>query len=123
MRSKKLRLKEEIRAFDKDNTIYSWVDLFLMNDVHILGLALDYTEIDLWWLMIFKERLKKESGFQYGDTMYYKFYPHILDKKEEAKLSIIESFGVNVIKKNVGMNYENAEDAYDEFINKFPKGG
>jgi len=29
----------------------------------------------------------------------------------------------NVIKKDVGKNYENAGDAYDEFINKFPKGG
>jgi hypothetical protein len=120
---KAIHKREEIRAFDKDNTIYSWVDLFLMNDVYILGLALDYTEIDLWWLMIFKERLKRETGFQYGDTVYYKFYPHILDKKEEAKLSIIESFGVNVIKKDVGTNYENAGDAYNELINEFPKGG
>jgi hypothetical protein len=49
------------------------------------------------------------------------FYPHTLDKKEEAKLSILESFGVNVIKKDVGKNYVNAEDAYDVFINKFTK--
>jgi len=92
---KAIHKREEIRAFDKNKTIYLWVDLFLMNDVYILGLSLDYTEIDLWWLMIFKERLKKESGFQYGSTMYYKFYPHTWDKKEEAKLSILESFGIN----------------------------
>ena len=111
--------REEIRAFDRDNTIYSWVDLFLMNDVYILGLSLDYTEIDLWWLMIFKERLKKESGFLCGRTMYNCFYPHTLDKKEEAKLSILESFGINVIREDVGKNYENVEDAYDDFINNF----
>jgi hypothetical protein len=46
-----------------------------------------------------------------------------LDKKEEAKLSILESFGIDVIKQDVGENYVNAEDAYDVFINKFPKGG
>jgi hypothetical protein len=74
-------------------TIYSWVDLFLMADVYILGLALDYTEIYPWWLMIFKERLKRETGFPFGNTSYYKFYPHTLDKKEEAKISILESFG------------------------------
>jgi len=94
-----------------------------MDDVYILGLALDYTEIDLWWLMIFKERLKRETGFLYGSTMYYQFYPHTLDKKEEAKLSIIESFGITVIREDVGKNYENVGSVYDEFINKFPNGG
>lgn len=113
--------QEENREFDKDNTIYSWVDLFVMNDVHILGLSLDYTEIDLWWLMIFKERLKNERGLHSGKTVYYRFYPHALDKKEEAKLSLLESLGINVIKEDVGRNYENIEDAYNEFINNFPK--
>ena len=94
-----------------------------MNNVYILGLALDYTEIDLWWLMIFKERLKRETGFPYGNTTYYKFYPHTLDKKEAAKLSILESFGINVIREDVGKNYEYAGDAYDVFINTFPTGG
>ena len=112
---------EKNREFDKNNTIYSWVDLFVMNDVYIPGLSLDYTEIDLWWLLIFKERLKNESRFHSGKTMYYYFYPHILDKKEEAKLSLLESFGINVIKKDVGKNYENVWDAYDDLINKFPK--
>jgi len=113
--------QEEIRTFDKDNTIYSWVDLFVMNDIYILGLSLDYTEIDLWWLMIFKERLKKERGVHSGETMYNCFYPHTLDKKEKAKLSLLESLGIEVIKKDVGRNYENVEDAYDDFINNFPK--
>ena len=94
-----------------------------MDDVYILGLALDYTEIDLWWLMIFKERLKRETGFPYGNTTYCKFYPHTLDKKEEAKLSILESFCINVTREDIGENYENAGDAYDVSINTFPKGG
>ena len=71
--------------------------------------------------MIFKERLKRESGFPYGNTTYCKFYPHTLNKKEAAKLSIIESFGINVIRVDVGENYENAGAAYDVFINKFTK--
>jgi len=118
---KTLYKREKNREFDKNNTIYSWVDLFVMTDVYILGLSLDYTEIDLWWLRIFKERLKNESRFHSGKTMYYCFYPHILDKKEEAKLSLLESFGINVIKKDGGKSYENVWDAYDDFINKFLK--
>jgi energy-coupling factor transporter ATP-binding protein EcfA2 len=94
-----------------------------MDDVYILGLSLDYTEIDLRWLMIFKERLKQETGFPFGNTTYYKFYPHTVDKKEEAKLSILDSFGINVIREDVGKNYENAGGAYNVFINTFPTGG
>ncbi|MBE9592658.1 MAG: hypothetical protein IMF19_04185 [Proteobacteria bacterium] len=67
--------------------------------------------------------MKRETGFPYGNTTYYTFYPHTLDKKEAAKLSILESFGINVIREDVGENYENAGAAYDVFINKFPKGG
>ncbi len=115
--------QEKFEEFDEATTVYSWVDLFVMHDVYILGLSLDYTEIDLWWLLIFKERLKHERRINSGKTSYYCFYPHTRDKKEEAKLSLLEALGVNVIKKDAGENYENAGYAYDEFINKFPKVG
>ena len=111
--------REEVPAFEEPNSIYSWVDLFVMHDVYILGLSLDYTEIDLWWLLIFKERLRHERRINSGKTTYYCFYPHTMDKKEEAKLSLLDSLGINVIKKDAGKNYENVEAAYDDFIRTF----
>ncbi|MBA7591781.1 hypothetical protein ES708_33945 [subsurface metagenome] len=33
--------------FDTDGSIYFWLDVFLRDNIHILGLSLDYTEIDL----------------------------------------------------------------------------
>ena len=100
-------------------SIYSWVDLFIMNDVYILGLSFDYTEIDLWWLLIYKERLKHEKKFDPGKTIYYCFYPHTMDKREKAKLSLLESLGIEVKREDVGLNYEHAADAYAEFIKNF----
>ena len=29
----------------------SWVDLFLTRNVHILGFGLDFSELDIWWLL------------------------------------------------------------------------
>jgi hypothetical protein len=110
--------REAIPDYTQAN-IYSWVDLFIMNDVYILGLSLDYTEIDLWWLLIYKERLKHEKKFDSGKTIYYCFYPHKIDNRKEAKLSLLESLGIKVKREDVGLNYEHAADAYADFIKNF----
>lgn len=115
--------REAVPAFEEPNSIYSWVDLFVMNDVHILGLSLDYTEIDLWWLLLYKERLKNEKEFNSGKTVYYSFFPHTMDKRKEAKLSLLESLGIEVVREDVGKNYERLEDAFKNFIANFAKLG
>lgn len=33
-----------------------WVDLFLTDDIYILGAGLDFEEIDIWWLLSFRNR-------------------------------------------------------------------
>ena len=34
----------------------SWIDKFILDDVYFLGFGLDYSEIDLWWLLQRKHR-------------------------------------------------------------------
>ena len=50
-----------------DGMVYSWLDVFLRDDIHIVGLGLDCTEIDLWWAVTYKAR-KKAQGFHVGRT-------------------------------------------------------
>jgi SIR2-like domain len=40
-----------------DEAVHSWVDCFFLRDLYILGLTLDFTEMTLWWLLIFRIRL------------------------------------------------------------------
>lgn len=40
----------------------SWIDLFMLGDVHVLGFGYDYAEIDLWWLLSAKAGLKNAKG-------------------------------------------------------------
>jgi len=40
----------------KDTDKQSWVDIFLNDDIYILGLGLDFGEIDLWWLLSYRNR-------------------------------------------------------------------
>ena len=65
---------------------YSWVDYFLLGNVYIVGLGMDLSEMDLWWLVNCKKR-----NFCGGKTVLYK--PDI--KKEEQLLA--EAYGVEVI--------------------------
>jgi hypothetical protein len=82
--------------FESLGSTYSWVDVFLRDDIHILGLGLDYTEIELWWLIAFKARLKREKvGLRVGSTTFY----HIFrgdEKVAAAKTQLLESLGVTV---------------------------
>ncbi len=45
----------------------SWVDYLLMGDVYILGLALDFSDFDLWWLL--GRRLREHT--KCGDIIFY----------------------------------------------------
>lgn len=39
---------------------YSWVDLFLTREMHIVGLGLDFSEIILWWLLTVRARREEQ---------------------------------------------------------------
>jgi len=110
-------IKENLLDFEKSNGIYSCVDLFIKNNVHIIGFSLDYTEIDLWWLIIYKERIRHEKNLgRIGKTIYYSFYNKNLKPSEEAKLSLLESYGVIIRSQNVRGDYKKA---YEKFIEEF----
>lgn len=98
--------------FDTNGSIYSWLDVFLRDNIHILGLSLDYTEIDLWWLLSYKERLRQISGYSVGKTYFHTINESRMKKQKQGLLAILESFGVNIIKHN------DYELMYESVINR-----
>lgn len=48
--------------FTANRQVYSWVDFFLRDHVHIVGLGMDFAEIDLWWLLLHKRRRVHQTG-------------------------------------------------------------
>jgi hypothetical protein len=104
-----------VMNFDKEEKgVYSWVDVFLRDDIHIIGLSLHYTEIDLWWLLIYKERLRLK-GENIGKTFFY-----VLDPKPNpdntAKNELLRSFGVIVVEKFRKNSYL---EGYSTFLDDF----
>mgnify|MGYP001454483953 CR=1 FL=1 len=49
------KMAEKIESNFYCNT--SWVDLFFSSNIHIIGLSLDYSETDLWWILNKRARL------------------------------------------------------------------
>lgn len=56
-----LLLKMEERLYSEDFAAKSWIDHFFFSNVHILGLGLDFSEIDLWWILVRRKRLIMEG--------------------------------------------------------------
>jgi hypothetical protein len=98
---------------DKRKEIFSWVDLFLKNDVHIVGLSLDYSEIALWWLIIHKEHLKFQNKTK-GKTVFYYCYETAIPEYDSAKLSLMESYGIDTERKECINGYE---QSYNSILN------
>lgn len=54
-------LKMEERLYSEDFAVKSWIDHFFFSNVHIFGLGLDFSEIDLWWILVRRKRLIMEG--------------------------------------------------------------
>jgi len=106
-------------------TEYSWIDNFFLRDVYIIGLTLDFMEIDLWWLLTFRERnryLKKSNMTICNDITYYLpacFLDSYQCKKNDieslkVKIELLKSVGVN-INADFGRDFKKSKNYEKEF--------
>lgn len=80
------RLKEGI-----SNPI-AWVDLFFISDVHIIGLGLNYDEMDLWWVLNKRRRTKWEDPKLINNKIFY----YQVGKLTDSQNKVFSSFDINV---------------------------
>jgi hypothetical protein len=80
--------------FEHLDTRFSWVDLFLRDDVHIGGLTMDYVEIHLWWLIAYKLRLRRD--LQCGTTHFYHFRTPKDGAGVQTRLEMLRDLGAHV---------------------------
>ena len=77
---------KEIKPFD------SWIDLFFFSDVHIIGLDLRYEEMDLWWLINRRRRMRRKGSLEISNHIIY--YPVAEISKDKEQL--LKGFDVEV---------------------------
>lgn len=101
--------------FDEKDKIYSWVDLYLRDHIHVVGFGMDFCESILWWLTIEKMALKIKYPKHVGGITYYTI--NIPDqKKDPAKLrvlSALKDFGAEIVE----IEAENYVDGYEKIAN------
>lgn len=100
-----------IRIKKNNKEIHSWIDLFFFTDVHIFAFGLDYSEMDIWWILNRRKRMLVENKLNSLPNKIY-FYMNDLDP-EKAKL--LKDFDVIVVRVNVSRN--NYKSAYQRIIN------
>lgn len=75
----------------------SWIDLFFNSNIHIIGFSFDYSEIDLWWIINKRARLKKSDLGTHikNEIIFYcdeiNEHLHGVLKSMEVKVEIIPS--------------------------------
>lgn len=76
---------------------HAWVDLFLLRDVHIVGFGLDFTEVDLWYLLSLRQRLRTSPSPQWQPLRQTRIVFHHFDDAKPAlaqKRELLASFDV-----------------------------
>ena len=106
-------------SYQKDGKEYprnSWVDSFILGDVYILGLGLDFAEMDLWWLINRKQREKARHGNIY-------FYSPLENAGFNEKKELLKVYGVDtnndmgIVTFNI-IDEEKKKTIYKDFYNK-----
>jgi hypothetical protein len=74
----------EDKLKEKSLTDSSWVELFFTSDIHIIGFTFDFSEIDLWWLLTRRARMKKSPRTKDLVKNIIHFYCHEIEPQKKA---------------------------------------
>jgi hypothetical protein len=101
----------------KTNEIFheSWIDLFFTRDIHIIGLALDFVETDIWWLLTYRARLLKNKRHKIANKIYY-YIPEKYVENSKHKIELLNSVKISIVP-----NQKKGEPYYREIIESVAK--
>ncbi|EGR1393753.1 SIR2 family protein [Vibrio parahaemolyticus] len=89
-----LPLTKRFKTGEVEN--HSWIDLFFIKDIHIIGLSLDFNETDLWWLLTFREKSKYSQSLNIKNEIYY-YIPEEYVNYSKSKIDMLRSVGVTIV--------------------------
>lgn len=112
-------IKKLSDGFDVD---YSWIDLFFSSDIHIIGHSMAYEEMDLWWILNKRCRMKLENNVRIDNHLF--FYPTSDKDINSDKRQLLKVFDVEI--KDLSTYHDNYEDNYklqleqiDQWVEKY----
>lgn len=110
----KIGLYQRLR--DKQQPKYhSWIDLFFTHDIYIFGLGLEFSEIDLWWLLTFRARKLFYNKRKFIKNRLVYFIPQKYVSPSQHKLDLLEVNGVEIV---VMKDFRNREEYYTQVLKR-----
>lgn len=77
---------------DRPYTPKSWIDYLMVSDVYIVGLGLDLSEMDLWWLLDIKQAHTDELG----NSKVMWFEPNLYVDSNMSKTLLAKCYGIDI---------------------------
>ena len=96
----------------------SWVELFFTTNIHIIGFTLDYSEIDLWWIINKRARMKKSASIGKFIQNKITFY---LDKNDIQKIGLLNSMDIEVVINELQKTPDKYVDYYNTLLKQLKK--
>jgi len=95
--------------------VHSWIDLFLTRDVHFVGFGLDFTEVDVWYLLSYRARHHKTGSKWTSRLSNSSVFAHMFidptKPRDLQKIEVLKSFGVHVLEYSLaGSSYKEQWD-------------
>lgn len=105
-------LIERLKARKKE--LQSWIDLFFLKNIYILGFNLDFAEIHLWWLLTYLAREKYENKECVAKNTITYIYPSSEGKKIMPRLQLLKAAGV--VPKEIELDKNDWETYYKKAL-------
>ena len=92
-----------------------WIDLFFNTDIHILGLAMGYEEIDIWNVLTSRKRKRRKNTEECKNSIYY--YAIQDDSFDSGKKELLKALDVNVVDIEFDWSNNAYKKAYEKIFN------
>ncbi len=104
-------------SFDLKDTVFSddllsWAQFFFSKDIYIVGLGLYECDMDLWWLISYRQQLKLDGNEKIKNRIVYYY---LYEQKNQSFEDCLESMGVEVRELKIENN--NWKESYIKVAN------
>jgi len=100
---------EDQSKFDQS----SWIELLFNTDVYIIGLGLDFSEIDLWWILNKRARFKLDHKTK---KLIRNKITYFSTSNDKDHIETLKSLHLDVIQIKLDNTNRKYEKAYDEIL-------
>ena len=91
-------------------TSRTWATYFFTKNIFIIGFGMDYSEIDIWWLIIYRASIIINKKAKINNKIYF-YYCYEENSKNSSFMDCLRSMQIEVLERKITQT-NNWEDTY-----------